>query len=84
MLTNTRQSPTMIITTTFVFTRQSVRLFQRHNAHTSEYKTWGPPEDGSRQHSVRWRPSRTKLTVNESLLPNVILQMHFDFTAIDQ
>lgn len=40
-LTNIRQLPTMIITT-FVFTGESIRPFQRHNTHTSEYKKQGP------------------------------------------
>lgn len=72
-LLNTRQAPVMKSTIEFVFTLEFAWLFQRHHTGPEEPKTQSPEKIVLGQCSVRWRPSRIKLTVNESLLPNVML-----------
>lgn len=72
-LLNTRQAPEMKSTIELVFTWGFAWSFQRHHTGPEEPKTQSPEMIILGQGSVRWRPSRIKLTVNESLLPSVIL-----------
>lgn len=68
-LLNTRQAPEMKSTIELVFTWGFARPFQRHHTGPEEPKTQSPEKIILGQCPVRWRPSRIKLTVNESLLP---------------